>query len=116
MIIIDILYIIGGLLLLVKGGDWLIAGAVGIARRLKLSNMVIGLTVVGFGTSAPEFLVSLQAAMQGSSGIALGNVVGSNIANIALILGMTAAIAIVPAKRLRSMSICRFFYWLLCCF
>lgn len=100
MIIIDILYIIGGLLLLVKGGDWLIAGAVGIARRLKLSNMVIGLTIVGFGTSAPEFLVSLQAAMQGSSGIALGNVVGSNIANIALILGMTAAIAIVPAKKI----------------
>ncbi len=84
--------IIIGFLLLVKGGDFLVDGAVAIAKRAKLSSMVIGLTVVGFGTSAPELLVSIQAALAGSSGIAIGNVVGSNIANIALILGVTALI------------------------
>lgn len=84
--------ILVGLLLLVKGGDYLVDGAVAIARRARLSSMVIGLTIVGFGTSAPELLVSLQAAMAGSPGISIGNVVGSNIANIALILGMTAIV------------------------
>lgn len=84
--------IILGFLLLVKGGDFLVDGAVAIAKRAKLSPMVIGLTIVGFGTSAPELLVSVQAALAGSSGIAIGNVVGSNIANIALILGVTGLI------------------------
>ena len=84
--------IILGFLLLIKGGDFLVDGAVAIAQRAKLSPMVIGLTIVGFGTSAPELLVSVQAALAGSSGIAIGNVVGSNIANIALILGVTGLI------------------------
>lgn len=88
-----------GFLLLVKGGDFLINGAVAIARRARLSNMVIGLTVVGFGTSMPELLVSTQAAIVGSSGIAIGNVAGSNIANVALILGVTALISPIPSKR-----------------
>jgi cation:H+ antiporter len=88
-----------GFLLLIKGGDYLVQGAVAIAKRAKLDAMVIGLTIVAFGTSAPELLVSLQAAWQGSSGIALGNVIGSNIANIALILGVTALISPVPVKR-----------------
>ena len=78
-------------MLLIKGGDFLVEGAVSIAKRAHISPMVIGLTIVGFGTSSPELLVSIQAAFNGSSGIAIGNVVGSNIANIALILG-TAAI------------------------
>lgn len=91
-----IAFIIIGLALLVFGGDWLVDGAVGIAQRAKLSPMVIGLTVVAFGTSAPELLVSIQAALGGTPGIALGNVVGSNIANIALILGVTALIHPVP--------------------
>ncbi|MBR6277126.1 MAG: calcium/sodium antiporter [Bacteroidales bacterium] len=88
---LDILYVLIGFVLLIKGGDFLVDGAVSIAKRAKISPMVIGLTIVGFGTSSPELLVSIQAALSGSSGIALGNVVGSNIANIALILG-TAAI------------------------
>lgn len=83
------LWIVLGFVLLVKGGDYLVKGSVSIARKAHLSSMVIGMTVIGFGTSAPEMLVSLNAAMAGSSGIALGNVVGSNIANIALILGVT---------------------------
>lgn len=92
----NILYIILGLVLLVKGGDWLVDGASAIAQKAKLSPMVIGLTVVGFGTSMPELLVSTQAALVGNSGIAIGNVVGSNIANIALILGLTALIRPCP--------------------
>lgn len=91
-----IAFIIIGLALLIFGGDWLVDGAVGIAQRAKLSPMVIGLTIVAFGTSAPELLVSIQAALGGNPGIALGNVVGSNIANIALILGVTALIHPIP--------------------
>ena len=92
------IFILLGILLLIKGGDYLIEGSVVIARRAKLSPMIIGLTVIGFGTSMPELCVSAQAAWTGSSGIALGNVAGSNIANIALILGVTALIHPIPAK------------------
>ena len=87
--LVSILFILIGFVLLVKGGDYLVEGSVSIARKAKLSSMVIGMTVIGFGTSAPEMLVSLNAALADSPGIALGNVVGSNIANIALILGVT---------------------------
>jgi len=79
-----------GLLLLVIGGDGFVRGAVTIAKRAGLSPLLIGLTLVGFGTSTPELLTSVQAALAGSPGIAVGNVVGSNIANILLILGMAA--------------------------
>lgn len=82
-----------GLLGLFLGGELLVRGAVGIARRFGLSPLVIGLTVVGFGTSTPELLVSLQAALDGTPAISIGNVVGSNIANILLILGVSALIA-----------------------
>lgn len=81
-----------------KGGDFLIDGAVAIAQRAKLSAMVIGITVVGFGTSMPELLVSTQAAWVGSSGLAIGNVAGSNIANVALILGVSALICPLPSN------------------
>jgi cation:H+ antiporter len=81
-----------GLLLLVVGGDGFVRGAVAIAKRLGLSPLLIGLTLVGFGTSTPELLTSVQAALAGSPGIAVGNVVGSNIANILLILGLAALI------------------------
>ncbi|MBR5715256.1 MAG: calcium/sodium antiporter [Bacteroidales bacterium] len=97
--LIDILFILLGLALLVKGGDYLVDGSVAIAKRARLSEMVIGLTVVGFGTSMPELLVSAQSALIGNSGIAIGNVVGSNISNIALILGVTALVHVIPAKR-----------------
>lgn len=81
-----------GLVGLFLGGDWLVRGASGIALRFGVSPMVIGLTIVGFGTSTPELLVSLNAALGGQPGIAIGNVVGSNIANLLLILGLAAVI------------------------
>ena len=80
----SILYIILGLILLVVGGEFLVRSAVGLSFKLNLSKMVIGLTVVSFATSAPELLVSIQAALNGFSDISLGNVIGSNIANIGL--------------------------------
>lgn len=97
--LLNILYILLGFILLVKGGDFLIDGSVAIAQRAKLSAMVIGITVVGFGTSMPELMVSTQAAWVGSSGLAIGNVAGSNIANVALILGVSALICPLPSHR-----------------
>jgi cation:H+ antiporter len=86
------LLIIVGLAMLIFGGDVLIQGASGIAKKFNLSPLVIGMTVVAFGTSAPELMVSAKAAMMGSPEIALGNVIGSNIANIALVLAITVLI------------------------
>ena len=82
----DSILLILGLAVLVIGGEFLVKGAVGIARNFEISPLVIGMTVVSFGTSAPELLVSLQAAAEGSPEIAVGNVIGSNIANLALVL------------------------------
>ena len=87
------LMLAGGLLGLFLGGDWLVRGASQIAARYSVPPLIIGLTIVGFGTSTPELLVSLQAAFNGLPGIAIGNVVGSNIANILLILGVAGIIA-----------------------
>jgi cation:H+ antiporter len=81
-----------GLALLVAGGEVLVRGAVGLAERLGVSPLLIGLTIVALGTSAPELAVSVQAALSGSPGIAIGNIVGSNIANILLILGLSALV------------------------
>lgn len=89
----SVVYIIIGLTLLVLGGEFLVRSAVGLSFKVKLSKMVIGLTVVSFATSMPELIVSLQAALKGFSDIALGNVIGSNIANIGLVLGITAIIS-----------------------
>ncbi len=86
------LMLVGGFLLLVIGGELLVRGSVATAERLGMSPLLIGLTLVGFGTSAPELVTSIQAARAGSPGIAVGNVVGSNIANILLILGASALI------------------------
>jgi len=83
----------GGLALLVIGGELLVRGASETAARLGMSALLIGLTLVGFGTSAPELVTSVEASLMGSPGIALGNIVGSNIANILLILGISALIA-----------------------
>lgn len=88
-----------GLLLLVVGGDALVRGSVALARRLGVSPLVIGLTLVGFGTSTPELITSLAAAFAGSPGIAVGNVIGSNIANILFILGLAALIFPLPTPR-----------------
>jgi cation:H+ antiporter len=88
-----VLLLLGGLVLLIIGGDVFVRGAVRMAERLGVSPLVIGLTLVGFGTSAPELVTSIQASLAGAPGIALGNVVGSNIANILLILGISALMA-----------------------
>ncbi len=89
----SVFYIIVGFILLVIGGEFLVRSSVGLSFKLKLSKLIIGMTVVSFATSAPELLVSLQAALSGSPDLALGNVIGSNIANIALVLGITAIIS-----------------------
>ena len=86
----SIFYIITGFLLLVAGGEFLVRSSVGLSFKLKLSKIVIGMTVVSFATSAPELIVSLQAALNCHPDLALSNVIGSNIANIALVLGITA--------------------------
>lgn len=86
------LSLVAGLVLLVLGGEFLVRGAVRVAERLGVSPLVIGLTLVGFGTSTPELVTSVQAALKGAPGIAYGNVVGSNIANILLIMGGAALI------------------------
>jgi cation:H+ antiporter len=88
-----------GLVLLVAGGEFLVSGSVRVARRLGLSELFIGLVLVGFGTSSPELVASLQASLSGAPGIALGNVVGSNIANLLFILGVTAMICPIEVSR-----------------
>jgi len=94
------LQILAGFVLLLGGAEFLVRGAVQVAAKAGLSAMLIGMTVVAFGTSAPEFVVSLNASLDGASGLALGNIIGSNIANILLILGVTALFApiVVDAK------------------
>lgn len=89
MPIFDILLIVAGIVMLFYGADWLVEGAAKIAMSFGIPALVVGLTLVAFGTSVPELLVSMIAAWEGSSDIALGNVVGSNIANIGLVLGST---------------------------
>ena len=98
MVSLNLILVAFGLVALLVGGDLLVRGAVGMARRFGVSPLVIGLTLVGFGTSAPELVTSLSAALAGVPGIALGNVVGSNIANILLILGVAALIRPVSAQ------------------
>ena len=88
-----------GLVFLIVGSDWLVKGASGLAKRYQVPDIVIGLTIVSFGTSMPELLVSFLAAIQGNSAIALGNVLGSNIVNIWFILGVSAMIFPLVAKR-----------------
>ncbi|KZM49653.1 calcium/sodium antiporter [Labrenzia sp. OB1] len=92
----DYVSLAGGLVVLIIAGDVLVRGSVGIAQRLGIPNLVIGLTIVAFGTSAPELVISLKAALEGAGGISIGNVVGSNIANVLLVLGLPALIAATP--------------------
>lgn len=97
--LIDIALILLGFALLLFAGDALVKGAVNLAIRLGLPAMIVGLTVVAFGTSAPELLVSVNAVLSGAPGLALGNVVGSNIANILLVLGVPALISAMVVER-----------------
>ncbi len=88
----------GGLVILLVAAEAMVRGAVILADKMGVSPMVIGMTVVAFGTSAPELVVSLQASLQGSPGLAIGNIVGSNIANVWLILGAACLVMPILAK------------------
>ena len=90
--LISIIYLIIGVVLLFFGADWLVKSAIFFANRLKMSSLVIGLTVVAFGTSLPELIISLKAVLTDASHIAIGNIVGSNIANVGLVLGISSLI------------------------
>ncbi len=90
---IQILLLLGGLILILLGANWLVDGASSIAKRFGLSEFVIGLTIVGIGTSTPEMVVSFMSAIQGNADMAVGNIVGSNIFNVLMIIGITALIA-----------------------
>lgn len=97
--LISILEILGGFVLLIGGGQFLVKGAVEITKYFNISKLVVGMTVVAFGTSAPELLVSVEATFKGSADIALGNIIGSNIANIALVLGMSIIVLPIFVKK-----------------
>ncbi|MFN9527068.1 MAG: calcium/sodium antiporter [Pseudomonadaceae bacterium] len=99
MTLMTFVYLIAGLVLLVAGAEVLVRGAAKLAAQFGIPPLIIGLTVVAFGTSAPETAVSVQAALDGSGDLAIGNVVGSNIANVLLILGMTALVAPLIVSR-----------------
>lgn len=95
----NFLLIVGGLILLILGGNWLLKSAVALSLKLKISKVVIGMTVVSFATSAPELIVSINAALNGSSDLALGNVIGSNIANLGLVLGITLLLGSMTVQK-----------------
>lgn len=102
--LIQILILAAGFVLLVKGADWFVDGASAIAEKLRIPPLIIGLTIVAMGTSAPEAAVSISAALKGNADITIGNIVGSNILNILIILGLSAAIAPLAVEQ---STICR---------
>ncbi|MDC9723412.1 MAG: calcium/sodium antiporter [Urechidicola sp.] len=95
----DFVLIVVGLLFLILGGNWLLKAAVGFSLRLNISKIVIGMTVVSFATSAPELVVSIKAALNGHADLALGNVIGSNIANLGLVLGITIILSTITIQK-----------------
>lgn len=95
----DFLFIVGGLALLIAGGNWLLKAAVDLSLKLKIPKIVIGMTVVSFATSAPELIVSINAALDGFPDLALGNVVGSNIANLGLVLAVTILLSPIEVSK-----------------
>lgn len=99
LLIFNILLLLAGFVLLIKGADFFVVGASRIAQKFGIPEIVIGLTIVAFGTSAPEAAISISAAVQGNTGIAIGNILGSNILNILIILGLTACIANLPVAK-----------------
>ena len=96
---VDIILLIVGFFCLVKGADWFVDGAAGFAAKIRIPQLVIGLTIVAFGTSMPEFVVSVSSAINNSVDIAIGNVLGSNIANVLLILGLSAIFTTLPVQK-----------------
>ena len=99
MIFLQILLLVLGFAMLIKGADWFVEGTSGIARKMGIPQLVVGLTIVAMGTSAPEAAVSITAALKGTADIAVGNVVGSNILNIFIILGVTSVITTVAIQK-----------------
>lgn len=97
--ILQVIILLAGFAMLVKGADWFVEGAAGIAKKLGIPQLVIGLTIVAMGTSMPEAAVSITAALNGNAGITIGNIVGSNILNILIILGITAGITNVAIQK-----------------
>ncbi|NNC38875.1 MAG: calcium/sodium antiporter [Acidimicrobiales bacterium] len=97
-IVINFLLLVLGVLLLLWAGDWLVRGAASLARKWGVPALIVGLTIVAFGTSAPELVVSVQAVLRGASELAIGNVIGSNIANVLLVLGAPAIIMAIPTN------------------
>ena len=95
----DIFFILSGLFLLVFGGDFLLKSAVGFANRMQIPRIVIGMTIVSFATSAPELIVSIKSAIEGHADIALGNVIGSNIANLGLVLSITTILCTIDINK-----------------
>ncbi|MCK5814724.1 MAG: calcium/sodium antiporter [Flavobacteriaceae bacterium] len=93
------LYIAIGLVFLILGGNWLLKAAVGLSLQMKIPKIVIGMTVVSFATSAPELIVSLKSALDGHADLALGNVIGSNIANLGLVLGITIVLSTITVQK-----------------
>ena len=98
-VVLELVLLVVGFILLIKGADWFVDGAVGIAEKFGIPQLVIGLTIVAMGTSAPEAAVSISAAMKGSADITIGNIVGSNIMNILIILGLSAVITPLAVAR-----------------
>lgn len=96
---VNFLLIIGGLILLILGGNWLLKSAVSISLKLQIPKIVIGMTIVSFATSAPELVVSIQSAIEGFPDLALGNIIGSNIANLGFVLGITLIIAKIDVQK-----------------
>ena len=92
-------FVIAGFILLIKGADFFVDGASSVAGKMGIPQIVIGLTIVAFGTSAPEAAISISSAVKGSNGISIGNVIGSNIMNVLLILGLTAVIRKLNIKK-----------------
>ncbi|MGN0367266.1 MAG: calcium/sodium antiporter [Wujia sp.] len=99
LLIMNLLFVVAGFVMLIKGADVFVDGASKIATKFNIPQMVIGLTIVAFGTSLPEAAVSIKGAVSGNAGIAVGNVIGSNIMNILLILGVASCIAALPIKK-----------------
>jgi len=95
----SIFYIVVGLALLILGGNWLLKSAVALSLALNIPKIVIGMTVVSFATSAPELIVSINSALEGATGLAFGNVIGSNIANLGLVLGVTISLSSIQVQR-----------------
>ena len=97
MVMVYVLFVVG-ICFLIKGADWIVDGASSIARRLGFSNLIIGLTIVAFGTSLPELTIGIFSAIKGNADIVFGNVIGANIANVFLILGAAALIRRIDVK------------------